>query len=110
MKSALANGTGTSDTPWSADFMLAEGYYGASSRALGSNGLPIPGAEGHCSFVVDRTPPSTTSDNRVVYPTNAVIDLTPDDALSQVATTEWTLDGARGSGRSLSTGSLGWHT
>ena len=59
---------------------------------------------------VDYTPPSTSDDHVAFYTSHATVHLTPSDAVSGVASTTWTLDGAPGTGTSVSTSVLGSHT
>ncbi|MDI6712545.1 MAG: cell wall-binding repeat-containing protein [Anaerosomatales bacterium] len=96
-------------TASSASFMgLASGEWYFHLRAVDAAGN-WSGAS-HLKVRVDVTPPSTASDARSLYPGPATITLGPSDAHSGVALTRWVLDGAPGTGTTVTASGDGLHT
>jgi pimeloyl-ACP methyl ester carboxylesterase len=106
-------GWGSRDTTWSCAFTVPEGQYSAISQALNASGTPIPGASGECSFMVDRTAPTSLSDAAAWYVSTASIHLAATDSAggSGVAEMHHRLDGGMDTiGAIVSTSALGSHT
>lgn len=59
---------------------------------------------------IDKSAPSTTDNHVANYATSASITLSPTDAYSGVASTDYTLDGHAGTGTTVTTSTVGSHT